>query len=232
MQASRVPEESTLYLLGITSATRLVHEPAKNALQLRKKAMTVIQNLSKKELLLQQSSLHAISLVDRFLKEMCRRGALENVNPTVSACAAVWLATKYNEDAMKLHILERYAGRGDCGKEIEGAEFQILTSLGHNIAEPALSFIIQNVTKEVKMGAWVAKEAEKVAMDVCIGEGEREIQSTFLAAWSILKVMYEAAPSMPKDKKMQDMQKVLEALGVSVQDFMEFIGNFKFKLFW
>lgn len=232
MQASRVPEDSTRYLLGITSATRLIHEPAKNALQLRKKAMIVIENLSKKELLLQQSSLHAISIVDRFLKEMCARGALENVNPTVTACAAVWLATKYNEDAMKLDILERYAGPAVCGKEIEGAEFQILTSLRHNIAEPALSFIINNVTKEVKMGAWVAKGAEKLAMEVCIGEGEREIGSTFLAAWSILKVLYEAAPSMAKDRKMKDMQEVLGALEISVEHFMEFIKNFNLELFW
>ena len=232
MQASYVPEDSTLYLLGITSGTRLVHEPAKHALQLRKKAMIVIQNLSKKELLLQQSSLHAISLVDRFLKEMCTRGALEKVNPTVCACAAVWLATKYNEDAIKLHILERYAGGAVCGKEIQGAEFQILTSLRHNIAEPALSFIINNVTNEVKMGAWVAKGAEKLVVEVWIAEGEREIVSTFLAAWSILKVVYQAAPSMPKDTKMKDMQKVLKALAISVVGFMEFIEKFNLELFW
>lgn len=232
MQESRIPEDSTLYLLGITSPARLIHAPAKDALQLRKKAMIIIQNLSKKELLLQQSSLHAISLVDRFLKEMCERGALENVNPTITACAAVWLATKYGEDAIKLHILESYAGTAMCGKEIEGAEFKILTSLRHDIAEPALSFIIHNVTKEVNMGAWVAKGAEKLAMEVWMAEGEREISSTFLAAWSILKVLYEAAPSMRKDRKMKDMQQVLAALEISVDDFMQFIENFNLQLFW
>ena len=201
-----------------------MHQPDEDLCAIRKKTMTTMAKLCNKNLSRTQTCMHAIAMIDRFLK--AKKQDLENVHAATTACAAIWIASKYNEDAIRQDVLLKAVSNKISREDLEKTEAKMLAALNYEMREPNISYIIQKLAHDMGKGAHVGDGAEKFALKAWLNENERQFPNNCLAAWSVMQASTDMKPGIITKEKFKVIASVLQFAGLELEEFMNFLKFF------
>ena len=203
---------------------QLMHQPDQDLSAIRKKTMTTMAKLCNKNLSRTQTCMHAIAMIDRFLK--AKKQELENVHAATTACAAIWIASKYNEDAIRQDVLLKAVSNKISREDLEKTEAKMLAALNYEMREPNISYIIKKLVHDMGRGMHVGDNAEKFALRAWLNENERHFPNNCLAAWSVMQATTDMKPGIITEEKFKVIANVLRFAGLELEEFMDFLKFF------